>query len=309
MAQIKLPTIRDTKPGASTEEKIQALTDAYYMLTKHLSFLLSNLDSDNVKELDADITKIKNLVAETIITYTLVTQTLYAEKGYIAELTVDQLDTSQKVKNYLLQFSDKAEERAKSTEPVNYIKVYEQNIEFRTGEVIYGINGKPLTEQAKDRFNKPLYWVDNEHKAVQYENNGNPVMIYKYDELVKAKFTFELNPSSGEYEVKIVLGAGFGSEAYPNRGKAFIEKDPEGLLLRYIKADGTEVFHRLGEDGNIQSHDVLSSLTFYSNGFIAEYGGTQVGYRWTKDSQGRITQLENIYTSEIVPVKWEGGSI
>lgn len=299
MAQIKLPTIRDTKPGASTEEKIQALTDAYYMLTKHLSFLLSNLDSDNVKELDADITKIKNLVAETIITYTLVTQTLYAEKGYIAELTVDQLDTSAKVRKYLNN----------DTTPVNYIKMYNQNIEFRTGEVKLNGNGIPLTEQAVDRNGNKLYWVDEERKAVQYEANDDPVMIYQYDELAKLYISFERDEDTFEYVPKIAMGVGIGNINYPDRGKAFIYKDTEGLVLKYIKANGQEVFLNLSEYGVFQSHETLSSLTFYNDGFLAEYGGTQVGYRWTKDSQGRITQLENIYTSEIVPVKWEGGSI
>jgi len=301
MAQIKLPTIRDTKPGASTEEKIQALTDAYYMLTKHLSFLLSNLDSDNVKELDADITKIKNLVAETIITYTLVTQTLYAEKGYIAELTVDQIDTSVKTKAYL----------DGDTGDVNYWRGFEQHIIFYTGRVKFEEDGvTPLPPvQVKDRHGRLLYWADEEHKTVTYETNESPVLIYQYDEVEKARITLEKNISNDEYEVKIVLGAGYGNKTFPDRGKAYIYKDVEGLLLKFIKANGDEVFYRLGEDGITQSSEILTALSFYINGFIAKYGETQVGYRWTKDAQGRITQLENIYTNEVIPVTWSGGSI
>ena len=75
-------------------------------------------------KLDADITHIKNLVAETIVTQSLIALSLYAEKGYIAELTVDQLDTSQKVKNY-----------KPMKMMLNYIKIYEQHIEFRTAKV------------------------------------------------------------------------------------------------------------------------------------------------------------------------------
>jgi hypothetical protein len=319
MAEVKLPAIRDLKPGASVEDRMQALTDAYAMLTKQLKYLLANLDSGNVTELDADITHIKNLVSETIVTQSIIAQSLYSELGYIAELTVDMLDTSQKVRKYKLRydadFDSNVEKQAESLSAVNYIKIHEQNIEFITGTVKYD-GAMPLDEQAVDRFGKLLYWVpevpdvpDSYHKTVQYEENDDPVMVYQYNELVKAAITFELNPSTSEYEVRLILGAGFGNVTYPDRGKAFIEKDTDGLILRYIKADGTEVFHRLGEDGNILSHEALSSLRFYSNGFIAEYGDTSVGYRWTKDGEGRITQLENIYTSEVIPVSWNGGAI
>ena len=299
MAEVKLPGIRDLRPNASVEEKIQALTDAYHMLTKYLEFLLFNLDSLNISEIDADITRIKNLEAVNVITQTLITQTLYAEKGYIAELTVDQLDTSQKVRNYL----------AGNLGDDNYIKIYDQYIEFLTGSVKYNESGEPLTEQATDRFGKALYWVDSENKAVQYEVNDNPVLIYQYDEAVKAKIYFKINEATGYYDVEWELGAGHGMPGLPERGKLFIQKDSEGGTIKYVRADGKEEFIRLCEDGIIISHDTLTKIEFYSNGFIAEYGNTQVGYRWTKDGSGRITQLENIYTSEVVPVTWNGGAI
>ena len=299
MAEVKLPGIRDLRSNASVEERIQALTDAYYMLTKYLEFLLLNLDSINISEIDADITRIKNLEAVNIITQTLIAQTLYAEKGYIAELTVDQLDTSQKVKNYL----------AGNLGDVNYIKIYDQHIEFRTGKVKFDEELNPLTEQATDRFGKALFWVDEERKSVQYEDNGDPVIIYQYNELVKARMSFVYNSATKNYEVEWEVGAGHGIPGFPERGKLFIQKDTEGGTIKYVRADGKEEFIRLCEDGIIISHDTLTKIEFYSNGFIAEYGETQVGYRWTKDSSGRITQLENIYTSEVVPVAWNGGAI
>jgi phage minor structural protein len=254
------------------------------------------LSADTIEALQANIAL--------LISQSVIAQTLYAEKGNIAELTVDMLDTSAKVQNYLLKDTD----LLASLAVVNYIKVYEQNIEFITGEVKYE-GETPLTEQAVDRFNKPLYWVDDTYKAVTYTENDKPVMVYQYDELVKMKMSFERDTDTLEYSPKITLGAGTGNMTYPDRGKGFIYKDTEGLLLKYIKADGTEVFLKLGEDGNLQSHDMLSALDFYSNGFTATYGGSEVGYRWTKDVQGRITQLENIYTSEVVPVTWNGGAI
>lgn len=241
MAQIDLPSIRDLRPDASLEEKYLALYDAYFMLTKKLTHLLSCLDSENVTELDANITNIKNLVAEAIITQTLVTQTLYAEKGYIAELTVDQLDTSAKVQNYLDE----------DTGDVNYIKIYEQHIEFITAKVKFEEDEiTPLAPvQAEDRFGRPLYWADEEHKAVQFDPNDDPVMIYQYDELMKAKLTFILDPITTNYEVEFTLGAGVGNTEHPDRGKAFIRKVTNGLEIEYITPSGVSRKIALTDDG------------------------------------------------------------
>ena len=234
-----------------------------------------------------------------LVSYTIITQNLYSEKGYIAELTVDQLDTSQKVRNYL----------AGNLGDVNYIKIYDQHIEFRTGKVKFDEELNPLTEQAMDRFGKALFWVDEERKSVQYEDNGDPVIIYQYNELVKARMSFIYNSATKNYEVEWEVGAGHGIPGFPERGKLFIQKDAEGGTIKYVRADGKEEYIRLCEEGTFISHDTLTKIEFYSNGFIAEYGNTQVGYRWTKDGSGRITQLENIYANEVIPVTWSGGSI
>lgn len=248
---------------------------------------------------------------DVVVSNTVITETLYADKGNIADLTVNKLDTSIKVDNYKLRyhedFATNIEKQQQSVSDVNYIKAYEQHIEFRTGSVKYDEDGVPLTEQATDNKGRPLYWVNNTHTASTYEPNDLPVMIYQYDETIKLSISFRRFDET--YEPYIVLGRGIGSTLDPDRGKAFIRKDTEGLVITYKKADGTDVYLRLGEDGISLSHDVLSALNFYSNGFIAKYGETQVGYRWTKDGSGRITQLENIYTSDVAPVTWNGGAI
>jgi hypothetical protein len=57
---------------------------------------------------------------DVIVNNTFITQNLYAERGTIAELTVDQLDTSDKVANYLA--GNKAD--------AHYIRAYDQHVEF-----------------------------------------------------------------------------------------------------------------------------------------------------------------------------------
>lgn len=55
----------------------------------------------------------------------IITPNLYAEKATISELTVDELDTSDKIRNYLVG----------STADVNYIRIYDQTIKFITAAV------------------------------------------------------------------------------------------------------------------------------------------------------------------------------
>ena len=63
---------------------------------------------------------------------------------------------------------------------------------------------------------------------------------------------------------QIVMGAGAGNPLHPDWGKGFIYKDTIGLLLKYIKSDGSELIFRLGENGieGAGSEGVL----FYTNG-------------------------------------------
>lgn len=206
-----------------------------------------------------------------VVSQTVIVQNLYAEKGYIAELTVDQLDTSQKVKNYLDE----------DTGDVNYIKIYEQHIEFITAKVKFEEDEiTPLAPvQAVDRFGKPLYWVpDSDHKAVQYEANDDPVMIYQYDELTKAKLTFTKNFELAEYEVEFIIGAGVGNETFPDRGKAFIEKVTEGLVFKYITPAGIERKIFLADDGMKGIENVDDQNTTTGVGQLKFWTGTAAEY-------------------------------
>ena len=285
MAGISLPVVNELRGNITLDTLHKAyisLFDYTARLRKELEFILMNLDSENVSELDANVTKIKNLVAETIITQTLVTQTLYAEKGYIAELTVDQLDTSAKVHKYKLRydtdFDSNTEKQAESLSPVNYIKVYEQNIEFITGTVKYDEDENPLIEQAVDRFGNLLYWADAERKAVQYEANDDPVMIYQYDELTKMILTFKPDFSTGNYEVEITLGAGVGNETYPDRGKAFIQKVTDGLIFKYITPSGIERKISLLDDAMKGIENVDDQNTSTGVGQLKFWTGTAAEY-------------------------------
>lgn len=158
----------------------------------------------------------------TTITNVLITNTLVADKGYIAELTVDQLETSDKVQKYLDE----------DTRDVNYIRIREQEAEWIT-ESTTGAN----EVQVSDRHGNPLYWKDENKEAVTIEKTEWPVMQYVYENrLDKAKIYFENN--GDEYIPAIQLGAGTGSGV---NGKAFIRKVTDGLHIDYHRELNGEI--------------------------------------------------------------------
>jgi hypothetical protein len=219
-----------------------------------------------------------------------ITNVLAAETGYIAQLTVDSVETSTKVQNYL----------AESTEDVNYIKIFGQYIQFVTAST----DGSQ-TEQARDRHGALLYWKDEDKEAVVLDETDWPVMIYVYTEQIKAEFGFE--NTDGIYVPKITLGLGDG--VTPNSAKAEIYKGQTGLEINYYRSNTGELRQiKLADDGIFITPYDLEQLDFYSNGFTAKYSGETILWNYEKDGSGRITELiteDNV----VIPVNWHGGSI
>ena len=172
MSIINLPS---PQMGKNTEETIQNLFDTVMKLRKEFDFLMQNLDSKNISSIDASVTNITNITADTIdatgiVTNTIVTESLYAEKAMIAELTVDRFDTSTKVHNYLTS----------DTSDVNYIRMQNQEVEF-----VEATTTGATTEQLTNRNSDPLYWTDATKIAITTISTAYPVTIYVYTEVVK----------------------------------------------------------------------------------------------------------------------------
>jgi hypothetical protein len=142
---------------------------------------------------------------------------LYAGKANIAELTVDEMNTGDKVAKYLNS----------NTDDVNYIKIDDQYMEWITAST-----DGTSTEQVEDRDGNDLYWTDDTHEAVTTETTSYPVMIYVYTEAVKLAINFELGDDGVTYEPVIVLGAGDG--VTEKSGKSFIRKTANGPVWEYF---------------------------------------------------------------------------
>lgn len=213
----------------------------------------------------------------------LFTESLYAELGYVAELTVDRLTTSRRVRKYLLQ----------DTSDDNYVLIQDHYIRFVTGSVISATvldteegqhlltqNGlyiateqsnTQLVVQVVNRYGDRLYWqrepvsvtadgypMDEDNKQIYAttELTDWPVFSFAYTEQIKAEYAFH---EDGEYYVpEIVLGAG---DEHGN-SKGYVRKSQTGLLMRYVTSQGKDVDIRWNDDGFVDAmHRRLRSCT------------------------------------------------
>ena len=215
-----------------------------------------------------------------------VTQILYAGKGNISELTVDQLDTSTMVAKYL----------ASDTSDVGYIKIFGQHI-----QLIEAHTTGAQTAQVLDRNSHPMYWTDANHTTPTLEATNYPVLVYVYTEHIKMELLHELDAGTGYYVPKMIWGVGNG---IGERGKGFITKDDNGLLFRYVATSGVEHTLRLGETGIVTEYD-LTGLALYSDGMITTYGnGSQQDWSWTENELGQITQIINNTLGRTINLTW-----
>ena len=82
--------------------EVQSLRDELAMMKRHYEDLLYNLDDDNILSISADkVEGLDDIVANNVFSESTVTESLYAEYGDIAELTVDRISTAKRIKKYL----------------------------------------------------------------------------------------------------------------------------------------------------------------------------------------------------------------
>lgn len=240
-------------------------------------------------------TAIEALKAEidVVVSQTTITQVLYAQKGNIGELTVDQLDTSQMVQNYL----------ASDTSPIAFIRIHGQDIDFYEGVVQ---EGSPTpTVQLVDRNLDALYWTDLTHTGVTTDVTAYPVIVYDYHLRRKLGINFEIDQQTGYAVPKMTWGVGDEN----GRTKAYIVKDQTGLRLQYEATNGKTYELCLGENGIEGTNAALTSLDIYSDGMISEYDdGTEYDWSFTKDGNGRITEITNNTTEKSATITWNAGN-
>ena len=160
-----------------------------------------------------------------------------ADKGYIAEVTVDQIDTSTKISRY----------KNNDTSQFGYFIGKGITIDF-----INAYPSEPIDfEQAKNRNDVLLWWTNESETSITLENTGFPVMQYIYSEYVTLSMNFRTDPSTGFIYPITSYGAGYGGTD-PDRGKGFVFKDSDEMVIMFKKLNGDFNSVRLGEDGITQ---------------------------------------------------------
>lgn len=152
----------------------------------------------------------------------LITPNFYAGKATISELTVDSLETGDKVGNYL----------ASDTSDVNYQHIYDQYHKF----IVAQTDGTSF-HQVKNRAGTLLYWIDDTLTAASTTVTEWPVYAYDYTETTKLDIAFELEGTS--YVPKLVMGAGTG---VGDNGKAKIYKSETGFYIDYYSSTSGEKY-------------------------------------------------------------------
>lgn len=183
----------------------------------------------------------------------VVTDALYAEQGDISQLTVDWLDTSKRVRRYLL----------KDLSSDDHITAHDSILSFVSATVIIGEDGKPLTEQLVNRYGSPLYWkkdistaeiidgypyVDGQRVYTTEDDTGYPVIVYQYNKLVKRSIDFVYDEDSGQYLPVDIFGAGT-SLTQPAYGKMTMTKRTNGFMMEYTTSQGVHAGAYFRDDG------------------------------------------------------------
>lgn len=233
------------------------------------------------------------------------TDSLYAERGDVAELTVDELSTSRQVKEYLLDTYYRATPSYKDD---NYIHAEGMSIRWVTGTVSI-VNGVAQTQHLVNRNGSAMYWrkqiASVSSDGYPFDADGNqvystvdvtdyPVTVYVYNNSVKMAGAFALDQVSGYYVPQMDFGAGdgFGGSV------ATIRKGADGLLLKYITANANKTLAMsMNNDGYVDIDTMRRPTNFnfstIGSGTFTETvdGGATVTYSVTKDSSGRITSI------------------
>lgn len=193
--------------------------------------LTINADGDPVTSVRLNVGHAQN------ITNTYITNELYTDYGWIADIVVDWLRTDHCRAERFLQGD---------TSQLDFLNIHDEEIKC--------ISATPVEEQTEQMcFNGvSYYWTDAEKTQMTTEPTQWPVMSYKYSELTKLAIKFEsITLSNGATSVMpvIILGAGTGQG---DAGKAFIYKDADGLRIKYCTSGGGTVSVALDDSGQLK---------------------------------------------------------
>lgn len=223
--------------------------------------------------------------------------------GDIAELTVDRLNTTQRIRNYFLQ----------STANDYYIRIQDGYIQYVTGAV-----ASQTPVQVTNRYGQTLYWerqpvghtidgepTDSEGNRIYSTVNETswPVYTYTYTDTVQASFAYQA--SSGAQTPTLTFGAGDAN----GRTKGEIKKAASGFDISFTDTGGATQGVSMNSAGYMDLYGLRKPTTLdfsgWNTGYFSETRDGNIIENWLVqfDSQGRPVKFTDGAGHETV-VSW-----
>ena len=230
-AELAMPELESF---GSVEEKLTALQNYLFLLLENLRYTLRNLNADNFNaaELQGWIEELR--------AGSVVADELSADYGAVADLTVARLRTDwARARRWLNG----------DTSELRYLSVHDEQIDFISATTD-GSRSSQLVVEGR-RF----WWRDEAHSSMTcLKETDWPVMVYLYDELVKASFRFVVSTDALGRETAAPLlrfGAGIPRSEDPTGtwGRGRLNKTTDSLELVYRTRHGEDVGLWLRDDG------------------------------------------------------------
>lgn len=232
-----------------------------------------------------------------------ITEALYAEQGDISQLTVDRLETSDKIQRYL----------NRDVTNLQFIRIEGLSLSFIVATVSK-TGDTPNEEQLHNRYRSPLYWkkdisnasiidgypyVEGERVYVTEENTGFPVMVYSYSEAVVRQIIFIFDPGTKAYYCTETFGQGSGTNAAGETvNQGWLQKTTERFFMKYRTGEGKEIGLQMNNSGfidviGLRKPTGINFSEWDSGKFYERIDGddTRYEYNVTFDSQGRPTKI------------------
>ena len=155
---------------------------------------------------------------DVVVSETIIVNNLYAQRGRIAELTVNHLLTG----DFLT-----------GEEEILYIEAEDQYLKFMQA---HRNDSAPMV-QYTTLDGLLLYWSDSSQTEMHTEETDYPAMVHQYDSIAVMQMQFEdITDSVGTLRIPIItLGRGDGSTTMSSKGRIY--KDRNGVVVEYFKSN------------------------------------------------------------------------
>lgn len=245
-----------------------------------------------------------------------ITDALYAEQGDISQLTVDRLETSDKIQRYLN--GDKTS--------MQFVRIEGLKLQFIIASVKTDDDGDAQTEQLENRYGSLLYWkkdisyadivngypyLDDERVYATEENTGFPITVFQYTEAVVRQIVFEYDSLTGAYYCTETFGQGssVGTDGTVyNQG--FMQKTTQEFFLKYRTTQGKVIGLQLNNSGytdiiGLRMGKDLNFADWDSGRFSAQIDGDDRTYEYSVlfDESGRPIKIID-YTGHECVIHW-----